>query len=154
MTGSARSYANKEFKAFGVASRIRSGINDPGLRSAIDDPARQVRERIRGNLADRRPHDVDERLLDRLDPAHQLDRLSRFLWHRDRLAALRGNWMYFYTDLKTAGGHGLAGINVQNGAAEREVRLGDLDERFVTDEAAGTLFTANGNRLLGYSVSH
>src|SRR5204862_591637 len=37
VTGSARSYANKEFKAFGVASRIRSGINDPGLRSAIDD---------------------------------------------------------------------------------------------------------------------
>ena len=153
-TGSARSYAQNEFKAFGVASRLRSGLNDPTLRSAINDPARQVRERIRGSLADRRPHDVDERLLDRLDPAHQLDRLSKFLWHRDRLATLRGNWMYFYTDLKTAGGHGLAGINIQNGGAEREVRLGDLDERFITDEAAGILFTANGSRLLGYSVSH
>jgi outer membrane protein assembly factor BamB len=154
VTGSARSYANKEFKAFGVAAKLRSGINDPNIRSAINDPARQVRDRIRGNLADRRPHDLDERLLDRLDPAHQLDRLSRFLWHRDRLATLRGNWMYFYTDLKTAGGHGLAGINVQTGHVEREVKLGDLDERFITDEAAGTLFTANGNRLLGYLVSH
>ena len=48
------------------------------------------------------PTDVDERLLDRIDPANQLERLSRFLWHRDRLAALRGQWMYFYTSLKGA----------------------------------------------------
>ena len=61
--------------------------------------------------------------------------------------------MYFYTDLKISGGHGLAGINIQNGAIERQVRLGDLDERFVTDEAAGVLLVANGNRLLGYSVN-
>lgn len=151
VTGSARSYGNREFKAFGVAAKLRSGINDPTLRSTISDPARQVRERIRGNLADRRPHDVDERLLDRLDPAHQLDRLSKFLWHRDRLATLRGNWMYFYTDLKT-GGHGLAGINVQNGTMDRAVRLGDLDDRFVTDEVAGVLLSGNGNRLLAYPV--
>jgi hypothetical protein len=153
VTGSARSYRPNQFKAFGVISKLRSGINDPNLRSAIDDPTRQVRERIRGNLAERRPHDVEDRLLDRLDPSHQLDRLSKFLWHRDRLATLRGNWMYFYTDLKT-GGHGLAGINVQNGAVDRAVKLGDLDDRFVTDEVAGVLFTANGNRLLAYSVAH
>ena len=153
VTSSARSYGSKQFKAFGVVSKLRSGINDPNIRSAINDPAGQVRERIRGNLADRRPHDVEDRLLDRLDPANQLDRLSKFLWHRDRLATLRGNWMYFYTDLKT-GGHGLAGINVQNGVIDRSVRLGDLDDRFVTDEVAGVLFTANGNRLLSYSVAH
>jgi hypothetical protein len=107
---------------------------------------------VRERLVERRPRNVEERLLDRLDPAHQLERLSRFLWHRDQLATLRGNWMYFYTDLKRAGGHGLAGINIQNGVAEREVRLSDLDERFVTDEAAGVLFVRNGSRLLGYSV--
>jgi len=152
VTGSARSYASKQFKPFGVVAKLRSGINDPNIRPGAIDPAREVRERIRGNLADRRPHDVEDRLLDRLDPAHQLDRLSKFLWHRERLATLRGNWMYFYTDLKTAGGHGLAGINIQNGNLDREVRLSDLDERFITDEAAGTLFAANGNRLLGYSV--
>jgi hypothetical protein len=89
---------------------------------------------------------------DRIDPAHQLDRLSRFFWHRERLATLHGNWMYFYTDLKGPGGHGLAGINIQNGAPDRQVRLSDLDERFITDEAAGMLFVANANRLLGYSV--
>ena len=144
VTSFARSYANREFRAFGVASRLRSGINDP---------TKEIRERVRGNLIDRRPREVEDRLLDRLDPAHQLDRLSKFLWHRERLATLRGNWMYFYTDLKT-GGHGLAGINVQTGMLDRAVRLGDLDERFVTDEVAGFLFTANGNRLFAYPVNH
>ena len=62
--------------------------------------------------------------------------------------------MYFYTDLKGGGGHGLAGINIQNGAMERAVGLGELDDRFVTDEAAGILFVANSNRLLGYSVNN
>lgn len=141
--GSARSYSNRQFKAFGIAAKLRSGINDP---------TKEVRDRVRGAVIDRRPRDVEDRLLDKLDPAHQLDRLSKFLWHRERLATLRGNWMYFYTDLKT-GGHGLAGINVQNGAADRAVRLGDLDDRFVTDEVAGVLFTANGNRLLAYAVN-
>jgi hypothetical protein len=46
----------------------------------------------------------------------------------------------------------LAGINIHNGIVDREVRLSDLDERFVTDEVAGILFAANGNRLVGYSI--
>jgi hypothetical protein len=92
-------------------------------------------------------------LLDRLDPAHQLERLSRFLWHRDRLATLRGHWMYFYTDLKSRGGHGLAGVNVNTGETEREIRLNDLDERFVTDEPLGLMYVSSGNRLQAYSVT-
>jgi len=88
----------------------------------------------------------------RLDPSRQLDRLSRFLWHRERLATLRGQWMYFYTDLQTRDGNGLAGVNVNNGRTEREVRLSDLDERFVTDEALDLMFTASGNRLLSHRL--
>ncbi|HEY8204980.1 MAG TPA: PQQ-binding-like beta-propeller repeat protein, partial [Pyrinomonadaceae bacterium] len=134
-TNSARSYATNRFRAFGIAART----SRPNLGG-------------RDRFAQRRTANVEDRLLDRLDPAHQLERLSRFLWHRERLAALRGDWMYFYTDLKT-GGHGLAGINIHSGATERAVRLSDLDERFVTDEVAGVLYSANGNRLIGYSVS-
>jgi hypothetical protein len=96
--------------------------------------------------------DIDERLLDKLDPAHQLDRLSRFLWHRDRLAALRGQWMYFYTDLQGRDGNGLAGVNINNGQTDREIRLRDLDERFITDEPLGLLYAASGNRLIGYAL--
>jgi len=88
-------------------------------------------------------------ILDRVDPSQQLDRLSRFLWHRERLATLRGQWMYFYTDLKGRDGNGLAGVNVNNGRTERQVRLSDLDERFVTDEVLGLMFVASGQRLFG-----
>jgi len=87
----------------------------------------------------------------RIDPARQFERLSRFLWHRERLAALRGQWMYFYTELDR-GGNGLAGVNINNGRTDREVRLSDLDERFVTDEVLGVMFTASGNRLLSHGL--
>jgi len=82
--------------------------------------------------------------------SRQLDRLSRFLWHRERLATLRGQWMYFYTSLDR--GNGLAGVNINNGRTDRGVRLSDLDERFVTDEALGAMFTASGNRLFSHGL--
>jgi outer membrane protein assembly factor BamB len=91
-------------------------------------------------------------ILDRVDPSNQLDRLAHFIWHRERIAALRGQWMYFYTDLDTRSGDGLAGVNVNNGRTEREVRLSDLDERFVTDEALGLMFTASGNRIFAHQL--
>ena len=136
-TNSARSYATSRFRAFGVASRT----SRPNIGG-------------RDRFVQRRTANVEDRLLDRLDPAHQLERLSRFLWHRERLAALRGDWMYFYTDLKGVEGNGLAGVNIHTGATDRAIRLRDLDERFVTDEVVGMLFLANGNRVLGYSVTH
>ena len=60
--------------------------------------------------------------------------------------------MYFYTDLKNRDGNGLAGVNVNNGRTEREVRLSDLDERFVTDEALSLMFVAAGNRLISHGL--
>ena len=92
-------------------------------------------------------------VVNRIDPAHQLERLSRFLWHRERLATLRGQWMYFYTDLKGRDGNGLAGVNVNNGRTEREIRLSDLDDRFVTDEVFGVMYVASGNRLFGHRLN-
>ena len=149
-TASARSYGSARFKQFGIASRIR-GIADTS-NSRIDTSG-VVGTLENGSFMRRRTNEVQDRLLDRLDPAHQLERLSRFLWHRDRLATLRGHWMYFYTDLSRSG-HGLAGVNVNTGQTEREVRLSDLDERFVTDEAVGLMYASAGNRLLAYSVSN
>lgn len=145
-TNSARNYARSNaaarFKQFGMISRVRDGggISAPSVPSPRD-------------LVRNRTADVDERLLDKLDPAHQLERLSRFLWHRDRLAALRGNWMYFYTDLRGQNGNGLAGVNIHSGQTEREIRLRDLDERFIPDEALELMFVANDNRLMAYSLT-
>ena len=147
----ARSYVANRFRMFGVAARVRNRFSAglpslPSLpsRSQMPSPADMVR---------RRTADIDERLLDRLDPAHQLERLSRFLWHRDRLAALRGQYMYFYTDLKDLDGNGLAGVNIHNGVTQRKIRLKELDERFVTDEALGLMFIAAGNRIIAERVS-
>jgi len=140
-TNSARNYGVSRFRQFGIASKVR-GVT-AGSRPTIS-----------ANIGTRpRTVNVEERLLDRLDPANQLERLSRFLWHRERLAALRGQWMYFYTDLKGRDGNGLAGVNVNTGRSERQIRLSDLDERFVTDETLGLMFVANGNRVISYSVS-
>jgi outer membrane protein assembly factor BamB len=94
---------------------------------------------------------IASRVRDRVDPSRQFDRLSRFLWHRERLATVRGQWMYFYTNLDR-GGNGLAGVNINNGRTDREVRLSDLDERFVTDEVLGAMFTASGNRLFSHGL--
>lgn len=59
--------------------------------------------------------------------------------------------MYFYTDLNR--GNGLVGVNVNNGEDERIIQLNNPDERFVSDEAADLLYTAQDNRLLAYALS-
>ena len=146
----ATSYAASRLRFFGVASRMRGSLgnlatNAAGLPSLPSPPSP-------ADIVRRRTVDVDERLLDRLDPARQLERLSRYLWHRDRLAALRGQWIYFYTDLKGVDGNGLAGVNINTGKTEREIRLRELDERFITDEALGIMFVSAGNRMLAHSV--
>jgi len=131
-----REYVAERFSSFGLLSRARQ-VSSLRTQRVMDIPRPSL--------------DVEERLLDRLDPAHQLERLSRFLWRRRRLATLRGEWMYFYTDLPK--GNGLVGVNVNTGVAERAVRLSDLDERFISDEAANLLYTGKNNRLLAYALS-
>jgi outer membrane protein assembly factor BamB len=164
-TSSARNYATRyaasRFRAFGALARVRGNLptssglpNLPSIPATPSLPSASDLVRDRTVAAARnQTSDIDERLLDRLDPAHQLDRLSRFLWHRERLAALRGQWMYFYTDLRSRAGNGLAGVNINNGRTDREIRLRDLDERFITDEPLGLMFVSSGNRMLAYSVT-
>ena len=101
---------------------------------------------------DRPSVDIDDRLLDRLDPAHQLERLSRFLLRTRRLAALRGQWMYFYTDLGR--GNGLAGVNINSGSTERSIRVNAPDDRFLSDEEANLLYVSQDNRLLAYALNN
>ena len=138
VTTSSRNYGTLRLRTLGISSMVK---NTPGVPAPI----------INSKIVRQRTSNVEERLLDRLDPAHQLDRLSRYLWHRERLAALRGQWMYFYTSL-SRGGSGLGGVNINTGRTEREIKLGDLDERFVTDEALGIMFMAAGGKILAYPL--
>jgi outer membrane protein assembly factor BamB len=135
---SARDYVTARFTPFGIVARVgqRGMPSAPTVRApGIPRPSRD---------------EIEERLLDRLDPAHQLERLSRFLWRRRRLATLRGEWMYYYTDLR--GGRGLAGVNVNTGRTERAVRLSDPDDRFIADETTALLYTAKDDRILAYGL--
>ena len=137
-TGAAREYAGSRFKLYGAAARVE------GARRSLQQPRLP-------NISPSVSVDIEERLLDRLDPSVQLDRLARFLWRRRQLALLRGEFMYFYTELQS--GRGLAGVNLNNGRTGREIKLNDPDYRLTTDEAAGRLFVANGNRLLAYLLT-
>lgn len=131
-SNSAREFATSRFTPLGIAARANQIAN--------------ARLNPRVNLS----VDVEERLMDRIDPASQMEKLSKLLLQRRRLAALRGDRMYFYTDLKTEGGKGLAGVNINTGRTDREIRIPELDDRFVTNELTGRLFTAKGDRLLAY----
>lgn len=142
-TDSARDYVTSRFVPFGMAARLNQGTALPTLPNMPTVKAPRVPRPSRDQ--------IEDRLLDRLDPATQLERLSRFLWRRRRLATLRGEWMYYYTDLR--GGRGLAGVNVNTGATERQVRLSDPDDRFISDEATALLYTAKDDRLLAFSLS-
>jgi outer membrane protein assembly factor BamB len=143
-TDRARDYVSQRFTSFGVVSRLR------GLRTAASVAATRPRVSVPRPTID--AGDVGERLLDRIDPANQLDKLARFLWRRERLAELRGMRMYFYTDLKGLG-EGLAGVNIHTGRTDVRLRLSDPDERFITDETTRLLYVSKGDRLMAYRMS-
>jgi hypothetical protein len=49
-------------------------------------------------------------------------------------------------------GNGLAGVNIHTGSTDVRLRLGDPDERFITDETTRQLFTSKGDHLLAYRM--
>src|SRR5262245_54294280 len=141
--GAAREYVTSQIKGYGVISRA-----DLALRAA--GAARNAT--INAQISVKVDVNVEERLMDQLDPSRQLDKLSRFQWRRQQLATLRGQCMYFYTDLKPEGGRGLAGVNLNTGQTERAVVLDDLDYRFSNDEIAELIYVAKDNRLTAHKI--
>ncbi len=135
--GTGRGNISTQFAPFGVATRLR--------RTTLAGRPRLTRFTAQ---------DVEERLMDKLDPSTQLERLSRFLWSRERLAVLQGRWMYFYTDLKRKDGRGLVGVNTDTGRAEREIRLNEADDRIISDELIGLLYVSQDNCLYAFKLDN
>src|SRR5882762_2351903 len=137
-------YARERIATFGMLARVRemstSRLSTSRPRITLPRPSVQVKS-----------GDIEDRLLEKLDPAHQLERLSRILLRTRRLAALRGDWMYFYTDLGR--GNGLLGVNINTGADERSIRMSAPDDRFISDDVVQLLFVSQDNRLLAYALS-
>lgn len=149
-SNAARDYATRRFYSFG--SFARSGNLARGISGMqVIAPAS-----IRGSIASRiTPSRVDvrESILDRLDPARYAERLSDYLLRRKRLAELRGNYMYFYTDLKQPFDRkGLVGVNIHTGRDAKFILASDPDPQFVTDEKLNLLYSSNGDTLNAFDV--
>lgn len=153
-TNAARNYVSGQIRTFGIARRL-GNVNAVGGLTRPNLPRLPTAGDVAGGIARRNipsGSEVRESLLERLDPVRQIDRLADWLGRRKRLSELRGNYMYFYTELER-GGKGLIGVNIHNGNPQRQIRTGEPDARFITDEVAGLLYSANGNRLTAYSVT-
>ena len=153
-SNSARNYVTNRISVFGIAARTPNFLNRiNGLQ--ITAPS-NIRGNIAGSIANRvtpSRADVQESLLDRIDPVRQVEKLSNYFLRRKRLAEIRGNYMYFYTDLpKPFDKKGLVGVNVHTGKDARFILIPEPDARFTTDETVGLLYSADGNRLQAFDV--
>ena len=156
-SNSAKNYAVGRISVFGIASRNADLLNRlRGLGQLELSSSAGIRGKIIGGAINRAAPtraDVQENLLERLDPIRQVEKLSDYFLRRQHLADLRGNYMYFYTDLpKPFDKKGLVGVNVHTGKDARFVLISEPDARFTTDEAAELLYSADGNRLLAFDV--
>lgn len=149
-----RNYVTGRIYSYGSLARTPGLLNRVAGLQVIT--ASSVRGRVIGGIADRAVpsrSEVQESIFDRLDPARQAERLSEYLLRRKRLAELRGNYMYFYTDLpKPFDRKGLIGVNIHNGRDGRLVLASDPDAQFVTDETATILYSADGNSLRAFDM--
>jgi outer membrane protein assembly factor BamB len=153
-SNSARNYISGRIYSYGSFARTPGLLNRvSGLQ--VITPS-NIRGRVIGGIVDRATPsraEVRESVLDRLDPVRQVERLSDYLLRRKRLAELRGNHMYFYTDLpKPVDRKGLIGVNIHNGHNGRYILNSDPDSRFVTDETLNLLYSAAGSRLQAFDI--
>ncbi|MEO7658039.1 MAG: PQQ-binding-like beta-propeller repeat protein [Pyrinomonadaceae bacterium] len=155
-SNSARNYASRRIFAYGSLGRSPDLINRfAGLQVAIPN-ATDIRGNLIGRSIDRvtpSRTEVQESIFDRVDPARYAERLSDYLLRRKRLAELRSNHMFFYTDLpKPFDKRGLIGVNVHTGENARYALISDPDPMFISDETSGLVYSANGSRLQAFDL--
>ena len=158
-SNSARDYIGNSIRVYGIAARNPnflsrfSSIRDFQI---IASNRSNIGGKIIGGIARRATPsraDVQESLLEKLDPVRQVEKLSDYFLRRKRLSEFRGNYMYFYTDLpEPFDKKGLVGVNVNTGEDARFILVSDPDARFITDEISGLLYSADGNKLKAYDV--
>lgn len=146
-SNAAKNYATRQIYSYGSLARLPNAAGRLS-RLQIGRPSLNILGRTAPSRAELR-----ESVLDRLDPVRQAERLSNYLLRRDRLAELRGNYMYYYTDLaKPFDRKGMVGVNVHNGRDSRYVLASDPDEQFVTDDSVNLLYSAAGSRLQAFAM--
>ena len=153
-SNSARNYVSHQIYSYASFARLPNAaarlsgiqvITPSGIRGSI---VRAGIDRVTPSRAE-----VQESIFDRLDPTRQMERLSDYLLRKRRLAELRGNYMYFYTDLpKPHDRKGLIGVNIHTGQDARFIVNSDPDAQFVTDETINLLYSADGNKLQAFEI--
>ncbi|MDQ3129950.1 MAG: PQQ-binding-like beta-propeller repeat protein [Acidobacteriota bacterium] len=155
-SNSAKNYVTGRISVFGISARTPNLFNRLNNLQVNIPTASGIRGKIIGGAINRvtpSRSDVQESLLDRIDPVRQIEKLSGYFLRRQRLSEIRGNYMYFYTDLpRPFDKKGLVGVNVHTGKDGRFVLISEPDARFTTDETAGLLYSADGNRLQAFDV--
>ena len=154
-SSAAKNYAVNRVSVYGIASRNADLLKRMRGFGQIEMPnSANIRGQIIGGAVNRATDsggEVSENLLDKLDPARQADKLSEYFLRRRRLAEIRGNYMYFYTDLPSPfNRRGLVGVNIQTGKDARYILVSEPDARFTTDEIAGLLYSADGGKLAAF----
>lgn len=146
----ARNYATRSIYSYGSFARTANIATSAGGIQVITPSS------IRGGIINRAipsRGEVRESMLDRLDPARYAEKLSDYLLRKKRLSELRGNHMYFYTDLeKPFDRKGLAGVNIHTGKDARFILASDPDPQFVTDESLNLLYSSDGRRLQAFEI--
>lgn len=146
-SNSAKNFVTRRIYAYGSIARAPNILNRiNGLQ--IQRPSASLLGRITPSRAE-----AQDSLLDRLDPTRQAEKLSDYLLRRQRLAELRGNFMYYYTDLdKPFDKKGLVGVNVHTGEDARFILNSDPDRDFIVDEIAGLLYSSDGSRMQAFNI--
>ena len=155
-SNAARNYATRRIYAYGSLGRTPDAINRlRDLQIAIPN-AKDIQGQIIGKAIERvtpSRAEIQESIFDRIDPARQMERFSDYLLRRKRLSELRGNHMYFYTDLaKPFDRKGLVGVNVHTGDDARFALTSDPDPMFVTDESMRLLYSIDGRRIQAFEI--
>jgi len=153
-SNTARSYVTRSIYSYGSLARLPNAAGRLGGLQIIT-PAGIRGRAVSGTIGRATPSrgEVQESIFDRLDPTRQLDKLSDYLLRKKRLSELRGNYMYFYTDLpKPFDRKGLVGVNIHTGHDARFILASDPDLRFVTDETVNLLYSSDGSRLQAFDI--
>lgn len=146
-TNAARNYVTRRVYAYGSLART------PNILNRINDlQVQRPSTFILGKIKPSR-EDVQESVFDKLDPARQAEKLSSLLFRRKRLAELRGEHMYFYTEIaKPFDRKGLVGVNFNSGRDTRYILNSDPDPDFLVDENERLLYSSDGSRLQAFDI--
>jgi hypothetical protein len=146
-SNAARNYVTRRIYAYGSLARtpsVLSRINN----FQVQRPSTYILGRIKPSR-----EDLQESVLEKIDPARIAEKLSSMLMKRRRLAELRGEHMYFYTELaKPFGRKGLVGVDVNSGRDTRFILNSDPDPDFLVDENERLLYSSDGSRLQAFDI--